>query len=70
MYKKNFFSLLQASFNDVPVVLVGNKTDQVGDRMVSTEDGTRRCREIGCLCFHEISIRESIDQVRENLLGK
>ncbi|KAI5738171.1 hypothetical protein M8J77_003829 [Diaphorina citri] len=53
----------KASFNDVPVVLVGNKTDQVGDRMVSTEDGTRRCREIGCLCFHEISIRESIDQV-------
>ncbi|KAL1460053.1 hypothetical protein WDU94_011993 [Cyamophila willieti] len=50
-------------FNDVPVVLVGNKTDQLGDRMISTEDGTRRCREIGCLCFHEISIRESIEQV-------
>ncbi|XP_075234947.1 ras-related and estrogen-regulated growth inhibitor [Lycorma delicatula] len=48
---------------DVPVVLVGNKLDQWGDRMVSLEDGQRRSREIGCICFHEISVRESIDQV-------
>jgi GTPase SAR1 family protein len=49
---------------DVPVVLVGNKTDQWGDRMVSHEDGQRRSREIGCVCFHEISVRESIEQVK------
>lgn len=48
---------------DVPVVLVGNKTDQAGDRMVSHEDGQRRSKEIGCVCFHEISVRESVDQV-------
>ncbi|XP_073965002.1 ras-related and estrogen-regulated growth inhibitor-like isoform X2 [Choristoneura fumiferana] len=48
---------------ETPVVLVGNKADQPGDRMVSTEDGQRRCKEIGCICFHEISVRESIDQV-------
>ncbi|RZF38833.1 hypothetical protein LSTR_LSTR000536 [Laodelphax striatellus] len=48
---------------DVPVVLVGNKLDQWGDRMVSSEDGQRRSKEIGCICFHEISVRESIDQV-------
>ncbi|KAJ4446608.1 hypothetical protein ANN_13305, partial [Periplaneta americana] len=48
---------------DVPVVLVGNKTDQWGDRMVSLEDGQRRSKEIGCVCFHEISVRESIEQV-------
>ncbi|GBP75743.1 Ras-related and estrogen-regulated growth inhibitor [Eumeta japonica] len=47
---------------EVPVVLVGNKTDQYGDRMVSTEEGQRRSKEIGCVCFHEISVRESIDQ--------
>lgn len=46
------------------MVLVGNKTDQVGDRMVSTDEGQRRSKEIGCVCFHEISVRESIDQVR------
>lgn len=45
------------------MVLVGNKVDQVGDRMVTTEEGQRRSKEIGCVCFHEISVRESIDQV-------
>ncbi|CAH0553101.1 unnamed protein product [Brassicogethes aeneus] len=48
---------------DVPVVLVGNKIDQIEDRMVSLEEGQRRSKEIGCVCFHEISVRESIDQV-------
>ncbi|XP_034250437.1 ras-related and estrogen-regulated growth inhibitor-like protein [Thrips palmi] len=48
---------------DVPVMLVGNKTDQWGDRMVSVEDGQRRSKEIGCVCFHEISVREDFDQV-------
>lgn len=48
---------------EVPVVLVGNKTDQIGDRMVALEDGQKRSREIGCVCFHEISVRESVDQV-------
>lgn len=48
---------------DVPVILVANKTDQYGDRMVSVEEGQRRFREISCACFHEISVRESIEQV-------
>lgn len=58
-----FFFRFQESALDVPVVLVGNKTDQSGDRMVSVEDGQRRSKEIGCVCFHEISVRESIEQV-------
>jgi Ras family len=48
---------------DVPVILVANKTDQFDDRMVTTEEGYKRSQEIGCACFHEISIRESIDEV-------
>lgn len=48
---------------ETPVVLVGNKVDQAGDRMVSTDEGHHRSREIGCVCFHEISVRESIEQV-------
>jgi GTPase SAR1 family protein len=55
--------LLQEAVTDVPVVLVGNKTDQWGDRMVTLEEGQRRSKEIGCVCFHEISVRESIEQV-------
>ncbi|XP_062142248.1 ras-related and estrogen-regulated growth inhibitor isoform X2 [Drosophila sulfurigaster albostrigata] len=47
---------------DIPVILVGNKTDQTGDRMVSLEEGQRRFRELSCACFHEISVRESVDQ--------
>lgn len=48
---------------ETPVVMVGNKLDQIGDRMITTEEGQRRSKEIGCVCFHEISVRESIDQV-------
>lgn len=48
---------------DVPVVLVGNKVDQAEDRMVSIEEGQKRSKEIGCVCFYEISVRESIEQV-------
>lgn len=45
------------------MVLVGNKKDQGGDRMVSSEDGLKRSRDIGCHAFHEISVRESIEEV-------
>lgn len=45
-------------------MLVANKIDQYGDRMVLVEDGQRRYREIGCVGFREISVRESIEQVR------
>lgn len=44
-------------------MLVANKNDQYGDRMVTLEEGERRYREIGCLAFREISVRESIDEV-------
>lgn len=32
--------------------------------MVSKEEGQKRCEDIGCVCFHEISTRESIDDVQ------
>ncbi|XP_013776620.2 ras-related and estrogen-regulated growth inhibitor-like isoform X2 [Limulus polyphemus] len=48
---------------EVPVLLVGNKADQYGDRMISKVDGERRSHDIGCAGFHEISVRESIDDV-------
>lgn len=56
-------SVLQDYTLDIPVILVGNKTDQPGDRMVSLEEGQRRFRELSCACFHEISVRENVDQV-------
>lgn len=51
---------------DVPVALVGNKNDQGADRMVSIEEGRKRSQEIGCVLFHEISVRESVEQVRDS----
>lgn len=52
---------------EVPVILVGNKNDQYGERMVSLDEGQRRFKELSCACFHEISVRESVDQVsRDN----
>ena len=65
----SFFSLslflqrLKDNSCDAPVMLVANKIDQYGDRMVFVEDGQRRYREIGCVGFREISVRESIEQV-------
>ncbi|CAF4936551.1 ras-related and estrogen-regulated growth inhibitor [Pieris napi] len=61
--RRRLASSLKDNIHETPVVLVGNKVDQVGDRMVTTEEGQRRSKEIGCVCFHEISVRESIDQV-------
>ncbi|XP_030755725.1 ras-like protein 3 [Sitophilus oryzae] len=61
--KKRITTSTKDPLSDVPVVLVGNKTDQVEDRMVTLEDGQKRSKEIGCVCFHEISVRESIEQV-------
>ncbi|OWR48628.1 putative MRAS2 [Danaus plexippus plexippus] len=61
--RRRLASSMKDSIPETPVVFVGNKVDQLGDRMVSTEEGQRRSKEIGCVCFHEISVRESIDQV-------
>lgn len=44
--------------------MVGNKIDQYKDRMVTTEQGQKRAREIACACFHEISVRENVEQVK------
>lgn len=49
-------------------MLVANKIDQYGDRMVFSIDGQRRYREIGCVGFREISVRESIEQVNRQFL--
>lgn len=72
MYNYTFqqYQHLKDGFIDVPVILVGNKIDQFNDRMVSTEDGQKRSKEIACACFHEISVRESIDQVCVLFLNK
>ncbi|KAK9871284.1 hypothetical protein WA026_011554 [Henosepilachna vigintioctopunctata] len=61
--RRRLGSVVRDGIGDVPVLLVGNKIDQVEDRMVSSEEGQKRSKEIGCVCFHEISVRESIDQV-------
>lgn len=45
------------------MVLVANKSDQCEDRMVSPEEGFRRSKEISCVSFHEISVREEVDDV-------
>lgn len=61
------FSIVKDNSCDAPVMLVANKIDQYGDRMISVEEGQRRYREIDCVGFREISVRESIDQVNLHL---
>ncbi|CAO1408076.1 unnamed protein product [Diamesa hyperborea] len=62
-YNKRRKKINKDGVMDAPVILVGNKTDLINDRMVTTEEGQKRSRDINCACFHEISVRESIDQV-------
>ena len=50
---------------DVPVTLVGNKNDLEPERMVPTKEGWSRSRDIGCAGFHEISVRESVEEAME-----
>lgn len=64
-----FLVILKDNSCDAPVMLVANKIDQYGDRMVLVEDGQRRYREIGCVGFREISVRESIEQVNSFTLN-
>ncbi|XP_025159809.1 ras-related and estrogen-regulated growth inhibitor isoform X2 [Harpegnathos saltator] len=48
------------------VLLVGNKADlsgSPGERMVSALEGQKRAKEIEAHAFHEISARESVDQI-------
>ncbi|XP_012280113.1 ras-related and estrogen-regulated growth inhibitor [Orussus abietinus] len=50
------------------VLLVGNKADlsgSPGERMVASWEGRRRAEDIEAHGFYEISVRESIDQVRD-----
>lgn len=43
---------------------MGNKKDQLGDRMVTRLEGKKRSRDIGCVGFYEISVRESPEEVQ------
>ncbi|XP_059486495.1 ras-related and estrogen-regulated growth inhibitor isoform X2 [Neocloeon triangulifer] len=62
-YNKRRRRLSSSARTEPPVLLVGNKTDQIADRMVSFEDGQKRFADIGCVSFHEISVRENIEEV-------
>lgn len=48
---------------DFPVILVANKIDQEDDRVISKEEGQTRSQEIGCACYHEISVREELLEI-------
>lgn len=49
--------------NTVPVVLLGNKVDKERDRMVMTEEGLTRSRQLGCDYFREVSVSETVDEI-------
>lgn len=48
------------------MILIANKADLTytpGERVVSTAEGRQRAEEIEAHAFHEISVRESVEQV-------
>ncbi|CAL1531925.1 unnamed protein product [Lymnaea stagnalis] len=49
--------------NAVPVVLLGNKIDKARDRMVMTEEGMSRSRQLGCDYFQEVSVSETVEDI-------
>ncbi|CAB3368174.1 Hypothetical predicted protein [Cloeon dipterum] len=62
-YNKRRRRLSSSARVEPPVLLVGNKSDQIADRMVTFEEGHKRSADIGCVSFHEISVRENIEEV-------
>lgn len=60
---QSVFYLIKDTRLDIPVILVGNKTDLEGERMVCYADGYKRYKEISCSAFHEISVRENPEEV-------
>lgn len=48
---------------ETPVILVGNKKDQINERVVRLSDGQERYQKISCAGFYEISVRESAEEV-------
>jgi GTPase SAR1 family protein len=53
----------EAVMTSTPVVLVANQIDRIHDRMVTQDEGFQRSLELGCLSFHEISVRENVESV-------
>lgn len=51
-------------------MLIANKADVTytpGERVVSTAEGRQRAEDIDAHAFHEISVRESVEQVTPSL---
>lgn len=48
---------------NVPVAMVANKKDRHLDRMVLTKEGATRSVQLNCFSFHELSVKEDIDDV-------
>ena len=51
-------------------MLIANKADLTytpGERVVSTAEGRQRAEEIEAHAFHEISVRESVEQVNTDI---
>ena len=57
-----------AQSNDIPVALVGNKNDLEYERMVSVDECNKKHEELSCTSFHDISVRECIEEVRNVFL--
>ena len=57
-----------AQSNDIPVALVGNKNDLEYERMVSVEECSKKHEELNCTSFHDVSVRECIEEVRNVFL--
>nr|XP_012141497.1 PREDICTED: ras-like protein family member 11B isoform X2 [Megachile rotundata] len=52
------------------VILIANKADVTytpGERVVSTAEGRQRAEEIEAHAFHEISVRESVEQLEQSV---
>lgn len=58
-----FNSVEQDWAMETPVILVGNKKDQLNERVVRLSDGQDRYQKISCAGFYEISVRESAEEV-------
>ncbi|KAM3141304.1 ras GTPase [Paramecium bursaria] len=65
---KGWLNLLERQgIRDLPIIVIGNKSDLEQKRKVDTEQARQYCRENNLL-FHEISVKNSKDQLNQEIL--
>ena len=68
-------SIKEVKGDDFPIVLIGNKSDLIEQRVIKTEEGQKEADNNGFLFFEtsskdSINVEESVDAIVKKIIGK